>query len=119
MKTWKLYHGTSKENARKILREGLKTSFLTPIFLTPRKDVAYQYAVEGARYPTSYGPKLKPKRTPVILEVTITESDIKKQKTSKRTIELRIKNLDEVVKNKIFEYEYYENIPAKRIRVVS
>ena len=129
-KQWVMYHGTGFDEAKNIEKEGLTQKRWQPIFLSPDKKVAMNYAIEGAKY----GGAKPLNRKPAIFKVVLNEQDFEDMKEGREVdedlnniIELRKKNLDDLFNpdypysyhhNDITEYEWYYPISPDRLERV-
>jgi len=107
-----LYHGTGLENAKRIMREGLKPY----IYLSPDIAVAREFANTKQMYPASV--KSVPRR-PAVFEVTLYDSDFRDMinyGVPPRVVRERFRVLQDVLKHKFWEYLWYFNIPPDRLR---
>lgn len=120
-KEWTLFHGTGIDEARKILKEGLKKVSLRPLFLTPSKKVAKDFSKTKQQYNVQADKSNIPREKGVVLKVKITEKDFQKQLkegTDKRVVDIRRENLDKAINENWFEYEWYRDISAKSIKLI-
>jgi len=118
LKKWILYHGTGLEEAKEILKYGLKPHSLRPLFLATEKKISEEYSRKkiGYKFIGDESP-----RKGVVLKIILTEKDFDDQikiGSDPRIVMMRKDNLEKAIKEKWLEYEWYYPIPPNRIKIM-